>query len=227
MEGITVARLASCRADSCTLHFGRVHICFAEPERDGKSKPFHISTSLAPGLSAGIVEEVFFRGFIMNQLKWSGLIQVVVCPGLPDGPSTRASGQFQPRFAVATALRRPLGDGDCDGSDGAAAGSFGGYCLRRGLTSGGGVVWGTAGFAGSALRGGCGGGDAGGAVAGMVYGLGPFPPFALYPNPQMMGYIQKYPPGTFVAGRPGRHDGGRHAYPDFMIAGGAVPVRQW
>jgi uncharacterized protein len=33
---------------------------------------FHIYNSLAAGLSAGIVEEVFFRGFVMNQLKWSG-----------------------------------------------------------------------------------------------------------------------------------------------------------
>jgi hypothetical protein len=33
---------------------------------------FRIFTSLAAGLSAGFVEEIFFRGFIMNQLKWSG-----------------------------------------------------------------------------------------------------------------------------------------------------------
>ena len=42
---------------------------------------FRIFTSLAAGLSAGIVEEVFFRGFIMNQLKWSGFgstVQVVL-----------------------------------------------------------------------------------------------------------------------------------------------------
>lgn len=38
----------------------------------GELSAFHICTSLAAGLSAGIVEEVFFRGFIMNQLKWSG-----------------------------------------------------------------------------------------------------------------------------------------------------------
>lgn len=47
----------------------------------GELSVFHICTSLAAGLSAGIVEEVFFRGFIMNQLKWSGFgpaVQVVV-----------------------------------------------------------------------------------------------------------------------------------------------------
>ncbi|MGA7239798.1 MAG: CPBP family glutamic-type intramembrane protease, partial [Bryobacteraceae bacterium] len=47
----------------------------------GELSVFHICTSLAAGLSAGIVEEVFFRGFIMNQLKWSGLgptVQVAI-----------------------------------------------------------------------------------------------------------------------------------------------------
>ncbi len=54
----------------------------------GEVSLFRISTSLAAGLSAGIVEEVFFRGFIMNQLKWSGFgstVQVVlsgVCFGV-------------------------------------------------------------------------------------------------------------------------------------------------
>ena len=33
---------------------------------------FHVGNSLAAGLSAGIVEEIFFRGFVMNQLRWSG-----------------------------------------------------------------------------------------------------------------------------------------------------------
>jgi uncharacterized protein len=33
---------------------------------------FHIYNSLAAGLSAGLVEEIFFRGFVMNQLKWCG-----------------------------------------------------------------------------------------------------------------------------------------------------------
>jgi uncharacterized protein len=33
---------------------------------------FHIYNSLIAGLSAGIVEETFFRGFVMNQLRWSG-----------------------------------------------------------------------------------------------------------------------------------------------------------
>jgi membrane protease YdiL (CAAX protease family) len=33
---------------------------------------FHIYNSLVAGLSAGIVEEMFFRGFVMNQLRWSG-----------------------------------------------------------------------------------------------------------------------------------------------------------
>jgi membrane protease YdiL (CAAX protease family) len=47
----------------------------------GEVSLFHIFTSLAAGLSAGIVEEAFFRGFIMNQLKWSGFgpaVQVVI-----------------------------------------------------------------------------------------------------------------------------------------------------
>lgn len=47
----------------------------------GEVSLFHFSTSLAAGLSAGIVEEIFFRGFIMNQLKWSGFgpaVQVVL-----------------------------------------------------------------------------------------------------------------------------------------------------
>lgn len=54
----------------------------------GEISLFRISTALAAGLSAGIVEEVFFRGFIMNQLKWSGFgstVQVVlsgVCFGV-------------------------------------------------------------------------------------------------------------------------------------------------
>ncbi len=42
---------------------------------------FHIYTSLAAGLSAGFVEEVFFRGFVMSQLRWSGFgsgVQVIV-----------------------------------------------------------------------------------------------------------------------------------------------------
>lgn len=33
---------------------------------------FHIYNSLAAGISAGFVEEVFFRGFVMSELKWSG-----------------------------------------------------------------------------------------------------------------------------------------------------------
>ncbi len=47
----------------------------------GEVSLFRISTALAAGLSAGIVEEVFFRGFIMNQLKWSGFgstVQVIL-----------------------------------------------------------------------------------------------------------------------------------------------------
>lgn len=48
---------------------------------------FHVGNSLAAGLSAGVVEEIFFRGFVMNQLRWSGFgvaVQVIasgVCFG--------------------------------------------------------------------------------------------------------------------------------------------------
>ncbi len=49
---------------------------------------FHVGNSLAAGLSAGIVEEIFFRGFVMNTLRWSGFsvaVQVIasgVCFGV-------------------------------------------------------------------------------------------------------------------------------------------------
>ncbi|HTU46517.1 MAG TPA: CPBP family intramembrane glutamic endopeptidase [Bryobacteraceae bacterium] len=41
---------------------------------------FHLCNSLVAGLSAGFVEEIFFRGWVMGELKWSGLgpaVQVI------------------------------------------------------------------------------------------------------------------------------------------------------
>lgn len=72
----------------------------------GEISVFHISTSLAAGLSAGIVEEVFFRGFIMNQLKWSGFgptVQVVlsgVCFGVAHVGWGLLAGKPQVNMAI-------------------------------------------------------------------------------------------------------------------------------
>ncbi len=72
----------------------------------GELSVFHICTSLAAGLSAGIVEEVFFRGFIMNQLKWSGLgptVQVAIsgiCFGVAHVGWGLLSGKPQINMAV-------------------------------------------------------------------------------------------------------------------------------
>ena len=41
---------------------------------------FHLYNSLIAGLSAGFFEEIFFRGWVMSELKWSGLgpaVQVI------------------------------------------------------------------------------------------------------------------------------------------------------
>jgi uncharacterized protein len=41
---------------------------------------FHIYNSLAAGIAAGFIEEIFFRGFVMSELKWSGFgatVQVI------------------------------------------------------------------------------------------------------------------------------------------------------
>lgn len=42
---------------------------------------FHVYNSLIAGIVAGFVEEIFFRGFVMTELKWSGFggtVQVIV-----------------------------------------------------------------------------------------------------------------------------------------------------
>lgn len=55
--------------------------------RMGEVSLFHAYNSLATGLSVGFVEEIFFRGFVTNRLRWSGFgvaIQVIasgVCFG--------------------------------------------------------------------------------------------------------------------------------------------------
>jgi membrane protease YdiL (CAAX protease family) len=39
----------------------------------GEISVFHIYNSLAAGIVAGFVEEIFFRGFVMSELEWSRL----------------------------------------------------------------------------------------------------------------------------------------------------------
>lgn len=46
----------------------------------GEVSLFHIYNSLSVGIVAGFVEEIFFRGFVMTELKWSGFgatVQVI------------------------------------------------------------------------------------------------------------------------------------------------------
>jgi uncharacterized protein len=42
-----------------------------------EASAFHAYTSLVASLSAGIVEEIFFRGFVMSELNWSGFSTTV------------------------------------------------------------------------------------------------------------------------------------------------------
>jgi membrane protease YdiL (CAAX protease family) len=62
----------------------------------GEISVFHIYNSLAAGIVAGFVEEIFFRGFVMSELEWSrfGPAVQVTAAGLPFGIAHSGWGFF-------------------------------------------------------------------------------------------------------------------------------------
>jgi membrane protease YdiL (CAAX protease family) len=65
----------------------------------GEISVFHIYNSLAAGIVAGFVEEIFFRGFVMSELEWSRLgpaVQVIAA-GLLFGIAHSGWGAFSGR----------------------------------------------------------------------------------------------------------------------------------
>ncbi|MGA7928549.1 MAG: CPBP family intramembrane glutamic endopeptidase [Candidatus Sulfotelmatobacter sp.] len=66
LHGWIVAAVFSVLYLGMTLAGLRGHAALTE------GSAFHIYNSLAAGITAGFIEEMFFRGFVMNELKWSG-----------------------------------------------------------------------------------------------------------------------------------------------------------
>jgi CAAX protease family protein len=67
----------------------------------GEFSVFHIYNSLAAGIVAGFVEEIFFRGFVMSELEWSRLgpaVQVIAA-GLLFGIAHSGWGLFSGRVS--------------------------------------------------------------------------------------------------------------------------------
>jgi len=62
----------------------------------GEASFFHIYNSLVAGLVAGFVEEIFYRGFVMSELGWSGFGPVVqvIASGVLFGISHTGWGLF-------------------------------------------------------------------------------------------------------------------------------------
>lgn len=66
LRGWVVSAVVTVLYTGITLEALRGHVQLAEVSA------FHVCTSLVAGLSAGIVEELFFRGFVMSELGRSG-----------------------------------------------------------------------------------------------------------------------------------------------------------
>lgn len=69
---------------------------------------FHIYNSLAAGISAGFIEEIFFRGCVMTELSWSGfgVTFQVIASGVLFGIAHAGWGLFQKRSIGPPSLAR-------------------------------------------------------------------------------------------------------------------------